>query len=133
MAHRNTAGVVAKLLVAIFVPVVRFSLGWYASRCLTLAASSMLLFVLLAETTALYGRLAGANILLRRERGNRLAGVEAATAAMAHELRQPLTGIRAQGAAGLNWLKRTPPEFNEVRESLESIIKATGRAGGRAG
>jgi signal transduction histidine kinase len=113
---------------AIFVPVVRFSLGWYASRSLTLAASSMLLFVLLAETAALYSRLAGANILLRRERGNRLAGVEAATAAMAHELRQPLTGIRAQGAAGLNWLKRTPPELNEVRESLESIIKATGRA-----
>jgi hypothetical protein len=45
-------------VVAIFVPVVRFSLGWYASRCLTLAASSMLLFVLLAETTALPNTLA---------------------------------------------------------------------------
>jgi signal transduction histidine kinase len=115
-------------VVAAFYTVVRFSAGWYLARVVALMASSTLLIVLLVESAALYGRLTNAYLLLRRERANRLAGVEAATAAMAHELRQPLTGIRAQGAAGLNWLKRTPPELIEVRECLESIIKATGRA-----
>jgi hypothetical protein len=38
------------------------------------------------ETTVLYGRLAHAIVLLRRERADRLMSLEAATAAMAHEL-----------------------------------------------
>ena len=116
-------------VVAIFVPVVRFSLGWYASRCLTFAASSMLLFVLLAETTALYRRLANANVRLQRERTDRLMSVQAATAAMAHELRQPLSGISTLGAAGLNWLKRTPPNLDKVRGCIVSMVDASQRAG----
>jgi signal transduction histidine kinase len=115
-------------LVAIAHTVVRFTAGWYIARFSALVASSTLLIVLLVESAALYGRLTNAYLLLRRERADRLAGVEAATAAMAHELRQPLTGIAAQGAAGLNWLKRTPPELSELRECLEAIIKATRRA-----
>jgi signal transduction histidine kinase len=91
-------------VVAAFYTVVRFSAGWYLARVVALLASSTRLIVLLVESAALYGRLTNAYLLLRRERANRLAGVEAATAAMAHELRQPLTGIAAQGAAGLNWL-----------------------------
>jgi signal transduction histidine kinase len=47
---------------------------------------------------------------------------------MAHELRQPLTAIATRGAAGLNWLKRTPPELNKVSECLESVVNAGRRA-----
>jgi signal transduction histidine kinase len=112
-------------LVAVAHSVVRFSAGWYIARFVALVASSMLLIVLLAESTALYARLAKAFDLLRRERADRLANVQAATAAMAHELRQPLTGMATQGAAGVNWLKRTPPELNKVRECFQSIIDAS--------
>jgi C4-dicarboxylate-specific signal transduction histidine kinase len=44
---------------------------------------------------------------------------------MAHELRQPLTGIATRGAAGVNWLKQTPPELNKARECLQSVIDAS--------
>src|SRR4029077_9805416 len=48
-------------------------LGWYMVRIYALFAGSSLLFVLLAETLFLYARLANAVVLLRRERGDRLA------------------------------------------------------------
>ena len=115
-------------LVAVAHSVVRFSAGWYIARFVALVASSALLIVLLTESMALYGRLANAYLLLRRERADRLSGADAATAAIAHELRQPLAAIATQGAAGLNWLKKTPPELNRIRTCLESVINACHRA-----
>ena len=112
-------------LVAVAHSVVRFSAGWYIARFTALVASCTLLIVLLTESTALYGRLANAFVLLRRERADRLANVQSATAAMAHELRQPLTGIATRGAAGMNWLKRTPPELNKARECFQSMVDAS--------
>ena len=47
-------------------PVLRFTVGWYATRLFALFAGSTLLLVLLAETMALYARLA-------KERSDRLA------------------------------------------------------------
>ena len=115
-------------LVAIFYTYVRFSAGWYVARVVALVAGSTLLVALLAESSALYARLTNAYLLLRRERADRLVSVQAATAAMAHELRQPLTAIATRGVAGLNWLKRTPPELNRASECLDSMVDATYRA-----
>jgi signal transduction histidine kinase len=114
-------------LVAAFYPVVRFSAGWYLARVIALMASSTLLVVLLTESTALYGRLANAYLLLRRERADRLGGADAATAAIAHELRQPLTAIATRGMAALNWLERTPPELSRATECLNAVIDASRR------
>ena len=83
-------------LVAIIGSSVRFTIGWYAARCFILVGSCMLLTVLLVETMFLYSRLASAIILQRRERTNRLLSVDEATAAIAHEINQPL------GAMSLN-------------------------------
>jgi C4-dicarboxylate-specific signal transduction histidine kinase len=47
---------------------------------------------------------------------------------MAHELRQPLTAIGSSVAAGSNWLKRVPPDLEQVRVSLASIEAANQRA-----
>jgi PAS domain S-box-containing protein len=60
-------------VVSILFTVVRFTIGWYASRVYALFAGSSLLFVLLAETAMLHARLANAIVLLRRERADRLA------------------------------------------------------------
>jgi signal transduction histidine kinase len=114
--------------VGIFYTVFRFSAGWYFGRLAALVAGSTLLVVLLTESAALYGRLANALLLVRRERADRLTNVQAATAAIAHELRQPLTGIATRGAAGVNWLKRTPPELNKAHECFRSMIDASIRA-----
>lgn len=42
-------------------------------------------------------------------------------AAIAHEINQPLAAIVANAGAGLNWLRRDPPDLAETREVLESI------------
>jgi signal transduction histidine kinase len=115
------------LMTAVFT-VNRFSIVWYLGCCLTLIVSSALLFVLLAETAAIYAHLASAIILLRRDRDVRLASVEAATAAMAHEVLQPLTGIASAAAAGLNWLTKTPPVAEKAATCFASIISTSHRA-----
>jgi signal transduction histidine kinase len=119
---------VAELAMTSFVIVSRFSLGFYSQRAFSLAASTVVLSALLAESTVLYGRLANAIVLLQRERADRLMSVEAATAVMAHEVRQPLTAIATYSRACLRWLKQTPPAIEEVRGSLDSIIAASHRA-----
>ena len=115
---------VAELWVTTFVIGTRYSLGFYASRLLSLTVSVVVLIVLLTETTVIYARLSNAIALLQRERANRLMNVQAATAAMAHELRQPLSAIISYGAAGLKWLKRTPPNLEEVGDCLNSMVRA---------
>jgi signal transduction histidine kinase len=116
-------------ILPVFVTVIRFTLGWYISRVFALVSSSTLLFVLLAETSLLYGRLANAIVLLERERSDRLVSVEAATSAMAHEIRQPLTGIAMMSSAALRWLGRvqSSPEIEKVRGCLNSIEGASDR------
>ena len=50
----------------------RFTLGFYAGRMFSVITSTAVLGVLLAETTKLYAQLAHSNMLLQRERKNKL-------------------------------------------------------------
>ena len=59
---------------------------------------------------------------------NRIATAGQLTASIAHEIRQPLASIASFGSAGLNWLKRQPPDVDEVRSGLENIVKQVHRA-----
>jgi signal transduction histidine kinase len=106
----------------------RFSVGFYATRLIPLVVSKVVLIALLSETLILNERLASAFILQRRERENRLMSVDAATAAIAHEIKQPLTAISARGSAALRWLKKTPPDLIEVEDCLTRMMDASGRA-----
>ena len=116
------------LTLAFFYSAVRFSVGWYMAKTYVLIASCTVLVVLLWEATILYSRLASTITLLRRERANRLMSVDAATAAIAHEIKQPLTAISARGSAALRWLKRTPPDSEEAITCLTAMMEASGRA-----
>ena len=107
---------------------VRFTLGWYTARTFALIASFTVLAAMLAETTLLYARLANTVLLLRRERSNRLMSLDAATAAMAHELRQPLTAIASMSSAASTWIKRTPPVLDEAQTCLAAISNSSFRA-----
>jgi signal transduction histidine kinase len=78
--------------------------------------------------TMIYARLANSILLLQRERIHRLASVEAATAAIAHEIRQPLAGISSLGAAGVRWLNRTPAEVEKAKSCLVMILDAAERS-----
>src|SRR4029077_20256083 len=72
--------------------------------------------------------LASAIVLQRRERANRLMSVEVATAAIAHEISQPLAAIAVRCSATLNWLKKTPPNLEEVHTGLTAIRHYSDRA-----
>ena len=115
-------------IIAALVTTVRFSVGWYMARGYALIASFTVLAVLLTETTVLYARLVNAVTLLRRERANRIMSVDAATAALAHEIRQPLSGLTAHSGAALLWLKRAPPNVDKARECVEGMAEAARRA-----
>jgi signal transduction histidine kinase len=115
-------------LVAIIGSSVRFTVGWYTARCFILIASCMVLSVLLIETTLLYSRLASAIILQRRERANRLLSVDAATAAIAHEINQPLGAMSLNCDAALECLKATPLDLEELRSCLMDVKNENSRA-----
>jgi signal transduction histidine kinase len=100
----------------------RFSLGWYTARTYKLIGSSMVLVVLLVETTMLYARLASAITLQRRERAHQLMSVDEATAAIAHEIRQPLGGILLNCETALYCLEGEAPDVAEARECVADAI-----------
>jgi signal transduction histidine kinase len=60
---------------------------------------------------------------------NRRAGAGELSASIAHEVNQPLTAIAVTASAARVWLRRDPPDLNEVRDALEDIVKDTHRAG----
>jgi signal transduction histidine kinase len=51
----------------------------------------------------------------------RLTSMGAMTAAIAHEINQPLAAIVANSGAGQRWLAKSPPDLHEVRTVLNSI------------
>jgi signal transduction histidine kinase len=107
----------------------RFTVGWYTAHSYGLFASCTVLTVLIVETTMLYARLASATLLQRRERDNRLMSVDAAISAIAHEINQPLTAISLNCSTGLELLKSTPLDLEEVRACLTASKDDTDRAG----
>jgi PAS domain S-box-containing protein len=51
------------------------------------------------------------------------------TAAIAHEVNQPITGLLSSGNACLRWLAGDPPDLTAARRSVERIISDANRAG----
>jgi signal transduction histidine kinase len=106
----------------------RFTLGWYVSRLFSIVTSTIVLVVLLEETTRLYGRLARSNAMLQREQNNKLMNLGALAASISHEVRQPLTAIVGGGSALLRYLKGTPPKLDKALSTAEGMIAAGHRA-----
>jgi signal transduction histidine kinase len=88
---------------------------------LFVALGAYVLAALFAERRASEARLARANMMLERERDNKLMGAQAITAAIAHQVRQPLAGIVTNASAAMRWLGRTPPDHDEVQAALKRI------------
>lgn len=114
--------VACSLIGELALTVVRFSLGFYASRVYSLVTSTVVLFILLGETTRLYTRLAQANTALRRESANKMMNIGAVVASLAHEVRQPLTAIVMRADVASRDLARTPPNVEKTKTALEHII-----------
>jgi signal transduction histidine kinase len=59
---------------------------------------------------------------------NRTATAGALSASIAHEIKQPLAAIAANGSAALRWLTRATPDLDEAKESMERVVGAAHRA-----
>jgi signal transduction histidine kinase len=116
------------IMIAFPVPA-RFSFGWYAGRVFGLLSGSLLLFVLLYEITILYAQLLRAVLAQRREREARLMTGDAVAATIAHEIKQPLSGIVTSADAALLWLDRAMPDLGEAKAALQQIASDGHRAG----
>jgi signal transduction histidine kinase len=120
----SVCALVAELAMTTFVITSRFSLGFYTQRIFSLGASTIVLSALLAEAVVLYARLANAIVHLRREQETKIMSAQAITAAIAHEIRQPLTRITAGGGAAQRFLKMVPPELDKAQAALDGIVNA---------
>ena len=60
---------------------------------------------------------------------NRVTTMGQLAASIAHEIKQPLTGVVANADAGLRWLARQPPNVKEAQDALDCIVKDGHRAG----
>jgi len=112
---------------------VRFSVGFYAGSVYALVSGSLLLFVLLYEITALYGKLLRATLAQRREREARLMTGDAVAAAMAHEIKQPLSAMITNADTAVRWLDRSMPDLDEAKAALKRIAADGHRAGAMIG
>lgn len=62
-------------------------------------------------------------------RSNQLATLGELTAAIAHEVNQPLAAVVANAEAGLQWLDRDEPNLDGVRKALQRIARDGSDAG----
>jgi len=130
---------ILELVFSGLLPSVRFSVGFYAGRVLSLITSSVVLIVLISETTALYARSARVAAVEHRERERRINEMEAVlihlsrvnelgqnVSALIHEVSQPLAAISNYAAASIHMLERSEPD--RAKALLERLAEQTVRA-----
>src|SRR5215470_1805547 len=94
---------------------------------LVVALSAYVLAALFAQRRESERHLAHTNTMLERERDNKLLNAQALTAAIVHEVRQPLGAITINASAALRFLGKTPPELTEVQTALNDMKRDTHR------
>ena len=97
---------------------------------LSLFTTSIILIILLAETTVLYARVARSNLLLRRERDNKLMSLDAVASSISHEIRQPLGAITMNTKSALIYIEKEIPDIQSARSTLKDIVIDTNRING---
>lgn len=60
---------------------------------------------------------------------SRVALLSELSGSLAHELNQPLTAILSNAQAAMRYMAHSPPNLDEVRESLANIVESDKRAG----
>lgn len=96
---------------------------------LTVSLCTLVLAALFAERKAHELHLTHSNMMLEREQNNKLMSMQAVTGSIAHELKQPLTAISANGETAQMILRHARPDLETVRSALNSIVDDSHRAG----
>jgi C4-dicarboxylate-specific signal transduction histidine kinase len=117
----------------------RYTVSWYAGRFFQLVTATVVMVVLLAETTTLYADVArsAAHEGERRYRemqielahANRVATMGQLSASIAHEVSQPIAGMITNAQAALRFLDAEQLTTDGFRRALERIVRDGNRAG----
>ncbi|WP_213955838.1 MULTISPECIES: MASE4 domain-containing protein [unclassified Variovorax] len=105
-----------------------YGVGWYAGRVFGFLSSILVLIVLLYEITTLYAKLLAAVLAQRREREARRMTGDAVAATIAHEVRQPLSGMITSAEAGLRFLDRAQPDAGKAGDAFRRVVADGHRA-----
>ena len=105
----------------------RFTAGWYWLFAMTLFSHLVVMLALIVESNRLFARLALTTAATKREREARLMSIYAITAAISHEVGQPLTAVTLNASAGLDALTRPRPDVDRAIKSLRAIRDAGDR------
>ena len=79
------------------------------------------MLALITDTSWLYARLALSTAARKRERDARLMSMDAVTAAIAHEVGQPLTAVGLNTSAALSWLTGPKPDVEKAVAALQAV------------
>jgi signal transduction histidine kinase len=117
----------------------RYTVSWYAGRFYQLVTATVVMIVLLTETSTLYADVArsAARESERRFRemqmelahANRVATMGQLSASIAHEVSQPIAGAITNARAALRLLDAEPHNIDSFRRALERIVRDGNRAG----
>jgi len=117
----------------------RYTVSWYAGRFYQLVTATVVMVVLLAETTTLYADVARAaareserryrEMQMELAHANRVATMGQLSASIAHEVSQPIAGAITNAHAALRLLDAEPLNTDGFRRALERIVRDGKRAG----
>jgi signal transduction histidine kinase len=106
----------------------RYSLGWYLLYGLILTSNLIVMVALVAESNRFYAQMALSIAARDREHEFRLMSMDAAAAAIAHEVAQPIAAVNLSAKASLNWLTRERPDNEKAIQSLRDTVDAGQRS-----
>jgi len=89
---------------------------------LVVGIGAILLAALFAERRQNEARLTLSKALLERERQNKFLNIDAVTASIVHEVRQPLAAVLTNASTALLLLTKARPDIDEARASLADIM-----------
>ena len=113
----------------------RYDVAWYAAPGFSVVSAIPVLIILLSQSLMLNAL----TDFTERERFrqlesdlahmSRLSVMGELTASLAHEITQPIAAARNNARAAMHFLNRHPPDLDEIREALTSIVDDSDRAG----
>jgi signal transduction histidine kinase len=117
----------------------RYTVSWYAGRFYQLVTATVVMVVLLGETTTLYADVARSaarenerrfrEMQMELAHANRVATMGQLSASIAHEVSQPIAGTITNARAALRLLNAEPLNTDRFRRALERIVRDGHRAG----
>lgn len=105
----------------------QYRLQILAVLCATLIEAALIAWLIYEHRRRYRAEVAARSFMSELLQMNRIAMAGELSAAIAHEVNQPLTGISTRASAGLRWLAGENPDITKARAALTHIVGASYR------